>query len=175
MRLDAGFRRRRVGAFEVDPLSERMAREHFTYLADAPSDVDVVLGDGRRELELAADGSYDLLILDAFNSDSVPTHLLTVEAVRLYLDKLRPGGVVVFHISSRYLDLKPVLLGAARAEGTYAAVADHEPTEDERAAGAGGLRAKKGEKNYAVRRAPARPGSSVFRPYSWPRTMQRPT
>jgi hypothetical protein len=74
-----------------------------------------VPGDARLELARAADGSYDVLALDAFSSDFIPTHLLTQEAARLYQHKLRPGGVLVYHISSRFLDFAPMV--AKLAEG----------------------------------------------------------
>jgi spermidine synthase len=97
--------------YEIDPVVERIARDprFFTFVRDSPAPVDVVLGDGRLSLGSAADGSYDLLIVDAFSSDSVPIHLLTREALQLYLSKLRRDGVLVFHISNRYFDLEPVL------------------------------------------------------------------
>jgi hypothetical protein len=79
--------------------------------------VNVVLGDGRLSLAGAADGAYDALIMDAYNSDSVPMHLLTREALQLYLKKLAPRGVMIFHISNRYLDLEPVLANLARDAG----------------------------------------------------------
>jgi spermidine synthase len=73
-----------------------------------------VLGDGRLKLEDDPDSSYDAIVMDAFSSDSVPMHLLTVEAFELYLQKLRPDGVIAFNISNRYLDLEPVVAGIAR-------------------------------------------------------------
>jgi hypothetical protein len=78
-------------------------------LKDCPAEISVVLGDARLSLANATDHLYDLIILDAFSSDAIPIHLLTREALKLYLSKLSEGGVMVFHISNRYLDLKPVL------------------------------------------------------------------
>ena len=78
----------------------------FTYLRNSPSDdVDVVLGDGRVRLAEEPDASLSFLFVDAFNSDSVPVHLITREALRLYVEKLEPGGWAVLHISNRVLDL----------------------------------------------------------------------
>ena len=68
-----------------------------------------MLGDARLTMAKEANGSYDLIIVDAFSSDAVPVHLMTVEALRLYLDKLKPDGIVLLHISNRYLDLDSVL------------------------------------------------------------------
>jgi hypothetical protein len=68
-----------------------------------------VLGDARLSLQTAPDHSYGIIILDAFSGDSIPVHLLTREALRLYLTKLTPNGILVFHISNIYLDLQPVV------------------------------------------------------------------
>ncbi|MEK7246140.1 MAG: fused MFS/spermidine synthase, partial [Pseudomonadota bacterium] len=102
--------------YEIDPAVERMARDTtlFTFMRDCPPDKKVVLGDGRLTLRKMPDASQDLLVMDAFTSDAVPVHLLTREALAIYLAKLKADGVLVYHISNRYLDLKPVLasLGA---------------------------------------------------------------
>ena len=97
--------------YEIDPTVERIARrsQYFTFLRDSPAKVGVVLGDARLSLVHAPDRGYGLIILDAFSSDTVPVHLLTREAIRLYFSKLADGGVLAFHISNRYLDLRPVL------------------------------------------------------------------
>src|SRR5262249_20795342 len=70
---------------------------------------DIVLGDARLTMAKQANGSFDLIIVDAFSSDAVPVHLMTAEALRLYLDKVKPDGIVLLHISNRYLDLDSVL------------------------------------------------------------------
>lgn len=97
--------------YEIDPAIERIARDerYFTYLKDCRARFQVVLGDGRLRLAAAPDGAYDALILDAYSSDSMPVHLLTREALQLYFKKVAAHGVVLFHISNRYLDLEPVL------------------------------------------------------------------
>ncbi|HYA28830.1 MAG TPA: fused MFS/spermidine synthase, partial [Acidobacteriota bacterium] len=97
--------------YEIDPLVEKIARDDqlFTYLRDCPPKIDVVIGDARISLAKAADRSYDLFVLDAFSSDVIPVHLLTREAVELYLSKTTVNGVLLFHISNRYMDLAPVL------------------------------------------------------------------
>jgi SAM-dependent methyltransferase len=108
--------------FELDPEVERIARDphFFTYLTDSRASIRVVLGDGRLSLGKEPDASLDLLVLDAFSSDAIPIHLLTREALRLYLQKLAPGGVLLFHLSNRYLDLEPVLAALARDAGLKA-------------------------------------------------------
>jgi hypothetical protein len=101
--------------YEIDPLIERIAfnNSYFTYLRDCPPAKRIVLGDARLSLVQAPDSSFDTIILDAFSSDAIPVHLMTREALQLYLRKLAPGGSVVFHISNRYLNLEPVLVGLA--------------------------------------------------------------
>jgi spermidine synthase len=105
--------------YEIDPAVEVIARDPklFTYLHDCSAKWDIVLGDARIRLADAPDRSFDMIILDAFSSDSIPLHLLTKEAMNLYLGKLKPDGVLVMHISNRYLDLEPVLGQLAAAEG----------------------------------------------------------
>lgn len=101
--------------YEIDPEVVRIARDsgYFTYLKRTPAEVKIVLGDGRIRLRQAPDRLYDLIIVDAFSSDSIPIHLVTKEAVREYFDKLAPGGVIAFHVSNRYLELRPILAGIA--------------------------------------------------------------
>ena len=102
-------------AYEIDPVVDRLARDtrYFTYIADAPVRLRTVLGDGR--LSLAADSSarYDVLVLDAYSSDAIPVHLLTREAIALYVRRLAPGGVMVFNLSNRHLNLQPVVAALA--------------------------------------------------------------
>jgi len=99
--------------YEIDPAVEKLARTMFTYLEKTPAQVDVVMGDARltMERELVEDRSpqYDLLALDAFSSDAIPVHLLTKEAFEVYLQLIKPHGVIAVHISNRYLDLRPVV------------------------------------------------------------------
>ena len=101
--------------YEIDPLVAQIARDNrlFTYLRDCAPRVDVVIGDARLKLAAAGDNEFDLILIDAFSSDAVPAHLLTREAVTLYLKKLRHDGALVFHISNRFLDLAPVLKALA--------------------------------------------------------------
>lgn len=108
--------------FEIDPGIERIARDPrlFTYLADSPAPTRVVLGDARLSLaQEAREGAptYDLIVLDAFTSDAVPVHLLTREALDVYLSRLAEGGRIAFHVSNRYLRLEPVLAALARESG----------------------------------------------------------
>jgi hypothetical protein len=123
--------------YEIDPAVARIASDErwFTYLADSRAETRIVIGDGRLELERAPDGAYDLIVLDAFTSDAIPVHLLTREAVELYLRKLGPGGLVVLHITNNHLDLEPVVSGISRSLGLAAASRDHRPSAEERKRG----------------------------------------
>jgi hypothetical protein len=102
--------------FEIDPLMVEIASgdENFTFLENCMPDPDIQIGDARLTLTKEADASFDLLIVDAFSSDAVPVHLMTSEALTLYLSKLTPDGIALLHISNRYLDLDAVL-GATAA------------------------------------------------------------
>jgi spermidine synthase len=107
--------------YEIDPLVIRFARDPklFTYLSDcSKARMEFVLGDARFQLQNAPDQSYDLLVIDAFSSDSVPAHLMTREAIALYLSKIKPDGAVLFHLSNRYLELRdPVMKAVAELDG----------------------------------------------------------
>ena len=126
----------RITYFEIDPLVERMARQHFTYLDETSAEVGVLIGDGRLEMEGLPDGAFDLLIIDAFSSDFIPVHLLTDEAIDLYVAKTKPSGLVVFHISSRHADLRRVLEGHVRARDRVIAHSDFSPAAEARDQGA---------------------------------------
>jgi SAM-dependent methyltransferase len=105
--------------FEIDPLVVQLASDphYFSYLADSPAQVQIVLGDGRLTLADQPAGAFDVLVLDAFSSDSVPPHLLTAEAIASYMRVLRPGGVIAFNLSNRYYDLAPAVAATARSLG----------------------------------------------------------
>ena len=115
--------------FEIDPTVERIARDStlFTYLANARGAVRVELADGRVGLAAVSPGSFDLIVVDAFSSDAIPTHLLTREFLEMAVARLRPHGFVAFHISNRHLDLGPVLAATAAAAGLSAADQYHSP------------------------------------------------
>lgn len=105
--------------FEIDPEVEAIARneELFTYLAKAPADIEVRLGDGRKlieESQAMGEAKYDMLHADAFSSDSIPVHLITSEAIKLYFERITDDGIVVLHISNRFLDLMPLVYELAK-------------------------------------------------------------
>jgi SAM-dependent methyltransferase len=99
--------------YDINPAVVRVAKTWFTFLADSPAKIEIVLGDARLSLEREAPQDYDVLAVDAFSGDSIPVHLITVEAFTEYLRHLKPRGVIAFHVSNRFLDLKPVLLAIA--------------------------------------------------------------
>jgi hypothetical protein len=116
--------------FEIDPLVLRVASDpaNFTFLtACAHGRIAYTLGDARLTLSAVPPGGYDILLIDAFTSDSVPTHLLTVEAMRMYLTKVAPDGVVVLHLSNRNLDLIRPAEATALAAGGQPLVQDYSP------------------------------------------------
>ncbi len=124
--------------FEIDPTVLKLARDDrfFTFLRDAAVPVRVVLGDARLSLADEPDAGCDLLILDAYSSDAIPVHLVTREALALYLRKIASGGRLVFHISNTHVDLEPVLAALARDAGLVVLVrADTDVPEDEFALG----------------------------------------
>lgn len=114
--------------YEIDPGILSIARnpKYFSYLHDSPARLNVVLGDARLSLARAPARRYDIIVVDAFNSDAIPVHLLTRQALGVYLDKLAPGGVVALHLSNRYLKLEPVVAALARERGLAARIGSAE-------------------------------------------------
>ncbi|MGQ0826660.1 MAG: fused MFS/spermidine synthase [Actinomycetota bacterium] len=114
---------RHITFFEIDSKIRDLAEntKYFTFLHDAPGPVDVTLGDGRLSLE-QSDTRFGMLVMDAFSSDSVPVHLLTEEAFTTYLDRLAPDGILVVHVSNRYIDLEPVVAAVAEDLGLHTAI-----------------------------------------------------
>jgi hypothetical protein len=125
----------RLTFFEIDPVVVRIARDPklFTYLRDCPAGV--VVGDGRRSLVAEPAGRFGLLVVDAFNSDAIPVHLITRQALALYRSRVGERGSVLVHISNRYLKLEPVLGNLARDAGMVCVTQRHKPTAVQRARG----------------------------------------
>ncbi|MBW2715215.1 MAG: hypothetical protein JRD03_04025, partial [Deltaproteobacteria bacterium] len=108
--------------YELDPDNERIARSYFGFLESCPASLRVVVGDARLSLlqdERAPGQYFDAIMVDAFSGDGIPSHLLTIEAISTYLQKLKPNGILGFHLSNRYYDLRPVLKAAADELGLY--------------------------------------------------------
>jgi len=110
-----------IDYYELDRDVYKLASKYFWYLSSAPGEVNVILGDARLSLKNAPDASYDLLAIDAFSGDSIPTHLVNKDVLIEYRRKLAPRGAIIFHITNRYLNLEPVL--AKIAEDAHANVA----------------------------------------------------
>lgn len=121
----------RFDIYEIDPLVHEIAEEYFTYLEICGEYCEVKIGDGRR-LIAESNKKWDIIFLDAYNSDAVPTHLLTREALDLYLEHLNPGGVIVFHVSNRYLDIEGVVGAIAADAGVATRTQLHNPPRRER-------------------------------------------
>jgi len=110
--------------FDIDPMVRSFSFDgsnlYFGYVASAKkrgAKMDIRMGDARIRMAKEPDGNYDLIVVDAFSSDAIPVHLITLEALRIYINKLTPQGIVAFHVSNRYLDLVPVLANLAEKEG----------------------------------------------------------
>jgi len=110
--------------YEIDPGIVQIAtdRRHFSFLAECLPQYKLELGDARQTLSQVADAHYDLIVMDAFNSDAIPAHLITREAIQLYRRKLAPRGLVAFHISNRHLNLEPILASGAEEVGLVGVV-----------------------------------------------------
>ena len=113
--------------FEIDPAMVRVAQRRFSFLRRCAPDARIVLGDARLALVRAPARLFDVLVVDAFSSDSVPMHLLTEEALDVYGRSLRPDGLLIMHISNRYLDLEPVVASGAHRKGWKAMMLNHSP------------------------------------------------
>ncbi len=117
--------------FEIDPLVIDISakRKIFSFLERCAPDVPITLGDARLTLAQVPKGKFDILALDAFSSDSIPLHLLTKEAFATYARALKPDGILLVHISNRYIDLNPVVAAEAKTNGWFAALRHDSPTE----------------------------------------------
>jgi SAM-dependent methyltransferase len=115
--------------YEINPEVVRLAGSRFSYLSNSRAQVEIVLGDARLALDNEPSQNFDLLALDAFNSDAIPVHLLTREAFELYSRHVKTNGVIAVHISNRYLDLQPVIRNVAKEFNFKLAIIDFEEDE----------------------------------------------
>jgi len=118
--------------YELNPEIVALASQWFTYLAFAPASRMVMIGDGRLALQIQ-DISYDLIFVDAFCGEGIPSHLLTREAIEIYLYRLKEHGVILFHVTNRYYDLRPVLQVTAKSLKLYVVTKSNETTLGESA------------------------------------------
>ena len=115
--------------FEIDPDVVEIARRKFTYLEQSPAEVEIVVGDGRLGLEETPEDSFSLVVVDAFSADAIPTHLATREAIQMYFSRMRRPGILLFHVSNKYVDMRPLLANTAEDLGMVAYSAVHKPEE----------------------------------------------
>jgi hypothetical protein len=120
-----------VRFYEINPQVPQFARAHFLYLKNAAAPVAIAMGDARVSMEREPPRNYDIIAVDAFSSDSIPVHLLTREAVELYLRHLQPEGVVAIHVSNKYLNLPPVVRKIAESLNLYCYVVENEADESQ--------------------------------------------
>jgi SAM-dependent methyltransferase len=113
--------------YEIDPQVAAVAVSEFTFLRDSPAQIDVVLGDGRLSLDREPDQRYDLLAIDAFSGDSIPMHLVTREAMAIYVRHLKPDGAIVFQATNRFVDIAPVVERLAAEFGMTAVLVSDSP------------------------------------------------
>lgn len=121
--------------YEINPIVIRFADEFFTYLKECPGKAEIVVGDARLQMEQEPPEDYDILVLDAFSSDAIPTHLLTTEAFEIYLKHLNADGVLAMHVSNRYLNLAPVVAAAAKKYGLHGVVIHFVPGKSKKPVG----------------------------------------
>ena len=121
---------RHITFFDIDPQIPDIASRFFSFLGRCGNHCNVVIGDGRLSIENTPDSTFDVLMFDAFNSDSIPAHLVSREAVQLYLKKIKPDGLLLFHVSSRYMNVEALvsaLIIDASLEGLVRKDGDEEP------------------------------------------------
>jgi hypothetical protein len=116
--------------YEINPQVEQVASSVFSYLRDSHAKVDVISGDARLSLEREPAQNFDVLLVDAFSGDAIPVHLLTKEAVALYLRHLKPEGILGFHVSNSYLDLAPVVRQLAGIYGKRSMLIHNDANKD---------------------------------------------
>ena len=117
--------------YDIDARVVYLARQEFTFLGDSAAKIEVALGDARLTLEREPPQAFDVLAVDAFSSDAIPVHLITREALGIYLGHLKPDGIVAFHVSNRFLDLIPVVARLARENGAHAVLVNDDPEDED--------------------------------------------
>jgi spermidine synthase len=117
--------------YEISPRVVDIARREFTYLSDTAARTELVMGDGRLSLEREPPRGYDVLGIDAFSGDSIPMHLVTREAMAIYVKHIKPDGVIVFQATNRFIDLLPVVKRLASEFGMEAVNVSDSPESEE--------------------------------------------
>jgi SAM-dependent methyltransferase len=117
--------------YDIDPRVMDIARNEFTFLADSKAQIELALGDARLTLEREPPQNFDVLAVDAFSSDAIPVHLITKEALGVYLKHVRADGIVAFHVSNRFLNLIPVVARLAKEHGAHAVLVSDDPDDED--------------------------------------------
>jgi len=117
--------------YDIDPRVVQLARKEFSFLADSPAKIEVALGDARLSLEREPPQNFDVLAVDAFSSDAIPVHLITKEALGIYLKHVKSDGIVAFHVSNRFLQLIPVVARLAKEQGAHAVLVNDDPDDED--------------------------------------------
>ena len=113
--------------YEINPQVIDVAQREFTFMTDTPARIEVVLGDGRLSLEREAGQQFDVLAMDAFSGDSIPMHLLTRQAMEIYLRHLKPGGVLAFQATNRFINIAPIVASLAAEFGLACVLVSDSP------------------------------------------------
>jgi hypothetical protein len=116
--------------YEINPQVIDVAMKEFTYLTETPAKIENLLGDARLTMEREPAQNYDVLAIDAFSSDSIPTHLMTHQAMGVYLKNMKPDGVIAFHVTNRFLHLAPVVKRIADEHGLHTVLISDDPDSD---------------------------------------------
>src|SRR3954471_1354097 len=116
--------------YEINPQVVDVAKHEFTFMQDTPAKIEVVLGDGRLSLEREPDQQFDVLAMDAFSGDSIPMHLLTRQAMEIYLRHLKPGGVLAFQATNRFINIAPIVASLAAEFGLSAVLISDFPESE---------------------------------------------
>jgi SAM-dependent methyltransferase len=117
--------------YDINPEVVEVAKSEFTFLPDSPAQIEIALGDARLSLEREPPQRFDVLAVDAFSGDAIPVHLITREALAVYLRQVKPDGIVAFHLSNRFLQLIPVVARLAKEQGAQATLVTDDPDEDD--------------------------------------------
>jgi MFS family permease/SAM-dependent methyltransferase len=117
--------------YDIDARVMQVALHEFTYLTDSKAKIELALGDARLALEREPPRNFDVLAVDAFSSDAIPVHLITREALGVYLRHVKSDGIVAFHVSNRFLDLVPVVARLAKEHGAHVVLVRDDPDEEE--------------------------------------------
>jgi hypothetical protein len=115
--------------YEINPQVIDIAKSDFSYLGSSQAKIETLLGDARLTMEREPAQGYDVLAIDAFSSDSIPTHLMTHQAMGIYLKNMKPDGVIAFHVTNRFLHLAPVVKRIADEHGLHTVLISDDPDE----------------------------------------------